>query len=85
LDIEEERKSIDGAPDLDLVDTTTREPSDQPPIERIEATDEKSQSSRRLIDNDDDPEKIGDATPPFGSLLNIQNHAGIVNFKTRNL
>jgi len=85
LDIEEERKSVDGAQDLGYLDTTPREPSDQPPIERVEGTDEKSLSSPRLIDNEDDQEKIGDATPPFGSLINIQTHAGIVKFKTRNL
>jgi len=85
LDIEEERKSIDGAQDVGYLDTIPREPSDQPPIERVEGTDEKSLSSHRLIDNEDDQEKIGDATPPFGSLINIQTHAGIVKFKTRNL
>lgn len=80
LDIEEERKSLDG---VDHEVKPRREPSDQPPIERVKGTDERSMSSRRFIENEDDQEKIGDATPPFGSLLNIQNNAGIVTFKTR--
>jgi hypothetical protein len=82
LDIEEERKSLDG---VDHVVKPRREPSDQAPIERVKGTDERSMSSRRFIENEDDQEKIGDATPPFGSLINIQNTAGIVTFKTRNL
>ena len=82
LDIEEERKSLEG---VDHEVKSRREPSDQPPIERIKGTNERSLSSRRFIDNEDDQEKIGDATPPFGSLINIQNIAGIVTFKTKNL
>ncbi len=86
LDIEEERKSRDGAQDIEFEDTTTpREQSDQPRIERVEGTDAKSEISLKSIANEDDQEKIGDATPPFGSLINIQNPAGIVIFKTRNL
>jgi hypothetical protein len=68
LDIEEERKSLEG---VDHEVKSRREPSDQPPIERIKGTNERSLSSRRFIDNEDDQEKIGDATPPFGSLINI--------------
>ena len=86
LDIEEERKSIDGDQGVDHVLNPRRMPSDQPPIERLKGTDERSLSvNRLLINNEDDLEKIDDATPPFGSLNNIKNTAGIVKNKTRTL